>query len=101
MLCGLRFERWFRCDLVYHDLRTTKFDQVKNQKKNYKTYPCYREYYEAQYACQDDMFDFLMELAYIRRANDTFEGDHSSHEISILPTFYDTPKAAEKRSYTY
>lgn len=26
MLCGLRFERWFRCDLVYHDLRTTKFD---------------------------------------------------------------------------
>jgi len=50
MLCGLRFERWFRCDLVYHDLRHTKFDHVKNQ-KNYKTYPCYREYYEAQYAC--------------------------------------------------
>lgn len=47
------------------------------------------------------MFDFLMELAYIRRANDTFEGDHSSHEISILPTFYDTPKAGEKKTYTY
>ncbi|EAS07366.4 hypothetical protein TTHERM_00568030 (macronuclear) [Tetrahymena thermophila SB210] len=100
MLCGLRFERWFRCDLVYHDQRHTKFDQVKNQ-KNYKTYPCYREYYEAQYACQDDMFDFLMELAYARRAADNFESDFASHELTTLPTFYDTPKAAERKTYTY
>jgi len=47
------------------------------------------------------MFDFLMELAYTRRANDTFEGDHANYELSALPTFYDTPKAAEKRTYTY
>jgi hypothetical protein len=42
-----------------------------------------------------------MELAYSRRANDLFEEDHASHEISLLPTFYDTPKKAEKKTYTY
>jgi len=40
-------------------------------------------------------------LAYTRRANDTFEGDHANYELTALPTFYDTPKAAEKRTYTY
>lgn len=47
------------------------------------------------------MFDFLMELAYSRRAADLFEGDHANYEMSLLPTFYDTPKKAEKRTYTY
>ncbi len=38
------------------------------------------------------MFDFLMELAYARKANDTFEGDHANHETIIQPTYHDTPK---------
>lgn len=93
MLCGLRFEKWFRCDLIYHDKKATKFEYQKDQTQ-YKAYPCYREFYEANYACQDDMFDFLMELAYARRANDTWEGDHSNIELQLQPTRYDSPKSA-------
>ncbi|EGR31120.1 hypothetical protein IMG5_117630 [Ichthyophthirius multifiliis] len=100
MLCALRFERFFRCDQVFWDLRSKDFDQ-KADPKQYKAYPCYRMYYETVYSCQDDMFDFLMELAYHRRANDVLEEDHANYELSLLPTFYDTPKKAEKRTYTY
>ncbi len=60
--------------MANYDLRDKKFDYVKDQ-KNYKAYPCYRQFYEATYACDDTMFDFLLELAYAKRANDTFEGN--------------------------
>ena len=96
----MRFDKWYRCDIVHWDERHTKYDAVRDQ-KNYKTYPCYREYWEANYACQDDLFDFLMELAFAKRANDYFEGDYASHEIQIFPTAYDNPKQAERKTLTY
>jgi hypothetical protein len=61
-------------------------------------------------ACDDGMFEFLMELAckleYIiilvaRRANDTWESDHSNMELRMLPTVYDSPKRADRNTLTY
>jgi hypothetical protein len=99
-LCALRFDKWDRCDFVFYDDRSTKYDQVKDL-KNYKHYPCYREFYEAQYACSDDLFDFLMELSHQKRANGITHYDVESHEIKRLPTIYDSPKRTEKRTLTY
>lgn len=99
-LCALRFDKWNRCDMAFYDLRDKKFDYVIDQ-KNYKNYPCFREFYEAQYACQDDLFDFLMELSYSRQANDLFEEDVSRHEFQMFPTVLDSPKYNEKRTMTY
>mmetsp|Transcript_23032 Transcript_23032/g.19995 ORF Transcript_23032/g.19995 Transcript_23032/m.19995 type:complete len:183 (+) Transcript_23032:174-722(+) len=98
-LCALRFERWHRCDLAYYDKRD-QYDWSKDQ-KNYKHYPCFRHFYEAQYACTDDMFDFLQELAFVKRANQTFEEDWSNREIQAFPTIYDTPNKAGRKTYTY
>jgi len=95
----LRFERWYRCDEVYYDKRD-QYDYNPDQSK-YKHYPCYRHFYEAQYACTDDFFDFLMELAYAKQASDTFEGDWSQREIRAFPTIYDTPNKADRKTYTY
>lgn len=47
------------------------------------------------------MFDFLMELAYTRRSNRTFEYNHFSHEMRRPPTVYDSPKNAERVKKTY
>ncbi len=70
-------------------------------RKNAKTYPCYKEFYETSYACQDDLFDFLMEIAYAKRAANFHEGDHFNIELKMFPTVFDTPKKAERRTYTY
>lgn len=99
-LCALRFDKWDRCDFVYYDERSTKYDHVKDY-KNYKHYPCYREFYEAQYACSDDLFDFLMELAHQKRANGVTDYEVMNHEIKRFPTIYDSPKRTEKRTLTY
>lgn len=47
------------------------------------------------------MFDFLMELAYTRRSNRTFEYNHFQHEMRRPPTIYDSPKNAERIKKTY
>jgi hypothetical protein len=52
MICAMRFERWWRCDQVYYN-RAVKYDHALLIAKSNK-YPCYREYYEAIYACADD-----------------------------------------------
>lgn len=69
MLCAMRFEKWWRCDMVFHDERD-KYDH--GPAVGSKTYPCFREYYESIYACADDIFKYLVELSYAKRANDFF-----------------------------
>jgi hypothetical protein len=98
-LCALRFEKWWGCDMVYHDIRH-KYDYNLDQTK-WKSYPCFRYFYEAQYACTDDYFDFLMELAYAKTASDKFMADHSNAEIAAFPTVFDTPKKIDRKTYTY
>lgn len=99
MMCAMRFEKWWRCDMVYYDERD-KYD-LNAKIGTSKNYPCFREFYETTYACADDIFKYLIELAYAKRANDFFEGDVSNNEITSFPTVYDTPKGPERITYTY
>ena len=82
MLCAMRFEKWWRCDMVYGHDRTTLYDRnpkigLKNMKEH-EHYPCFREYYETSYACADNIMKFLVELSYAKRASDFFESDVSN-----------------------
>ena len=85
--------------MIYYDKRDN-YDYNLDQTK-YKAYPCYRQFYEAQYACTDDMFEFLMELAYAKQASDNFEDDWRNNDLSNNPTIYDTPNKAKRKTYTY
>ena len=40
------------------------------------------------------MFDYLMELAYAKKASDLFYEDHSNWELQTLPTYFDGPNKA-------
>ena len=47
--------------MLFYDERH-KFDY---KVKDFKNYPCFREFYEANYACSDDLFEFMMEFYHI------------------------------------
>jgi hypothetical protein len=88
-----------KCDLIYYEQRS-KYDRnpIPN---NYKTYPCFREYHEATYACADDFMRRGLELAYIRRARDWNNGDYSNIKLKMESTIWDAPKQPERNTYTY
>ena len=98
-MCAARFEKWMMCDLKYYDVRN-KYDRTPIP-SNYKTYPCFREYYEATYACADDYMRRGLELAYIRRAKNWDHGEFSNVRLRMEPTVWDTPKLPERTTYTY
>jgi hypothetical protein len=72
MICPMRFNKWFRCDMIYGQDRIAHYDMNPNKGltnlKMSDHYPCFREYYDARYACADNLFDMLMELAYHKKA---------------------------------
>ena len=82
IMCSMRFEKWFSCDSVYHKDRSTDYD--RNPERGFKNlkphefYPCYKEWYEATYACSDQILRYLTELAYSKRAHDFWRANHSS-----------------------
>lgn len=105
IMCAMRFEKWFKCDSVYYDDRSTEFDRnpergIRNLKLH-EFYPCYKEWYEATYSCADNILKYLVELAYSKRAHDFFQEDTSSVEIRSFPTVFDSPSAPERVTYTY
>jgi hypothetical protein len=93
-LCCLRFAKWFHCDMTYYD------SKVEFAKKK-QTYPCYQYFYEAQFACSDDLFDFLLELSYFRNINNITEDKVLNNELTTNPNVYDTPDASARIKYTY
>jgi hypothetical protein len=42
-----------------------------------------------------------MEIAYAKRSANFHEGDYFNTELKMFPTVFDTPKKAERRTYTY
>ena len=54
--------------MVFYDDKH-KYDY---KEKDHKQYPCFKEFYEAQYACSDDIFEFMMELSYAKQTADSF-----------------------------
>ena len=105
IMCAMRFEKWFRCDHTYGDDRATEYDRSpENGLTNMKDedhYPCFREWYEASYACSDNIMRFLMELSYAKKAQDFWQGDVSNSEIRMFPTIFDSPSGPERITYTY
>lgn len=105
IMCAMRFEKWFKCDMVYGGERTRQFDRnPKTGLTNMKDedhYPCFREYYETRYACADNILAFLVELSYHKKARDFFQEDVSNIEINSFPTIYDAPNAPENITLPY
>jgi len=100
-LCALRFEKWYKCDLKYGELKHHQFDYTEKTKDGLKAnaYPCFREWYEAGYTCNDDLFDFMMELHYAKM-NKRFDPADSHHELMHSPKKWDNPDE-NKKTYTY
>ena len=49
-------------------------------------------FYETQAACSDELFEYLMELQYNKKAHDTRNENWDNREIRRIPTVFDTPK---------
>lgn len=97
----MRFEKWHKCD-AQAGYNRDRFDRTKEKLGDpSNVYPCFREYYEASYACSDDLFDFLLELHYIRKANHFDFSKISNLEMRRIPTVYDSPLENDRRTYTY
>ncbi len=105
IMCAMRFEKWFKCDSVYYEDRSTAYDRnpdrgLKNLKLH-EFYPCYKDWYEATYSCADNILKYLVELAYAKRSHDFYQEDTSSVEIRSFPTVFDSPNEPERLTYTY
>ena len=65
-------------------------------------YPCTENWYEMQYACTDDMIEYLLELGHVRMVNNYHPKDYMSHDVKIRPSIFDMPEqGTERRAYTY
>lgn len=91
--------------MTYNDEREKNFD--RNPKvgltnlKQHEHYPCFREYYQTRYACADNIFHFLTELSYYKKARGFFREDVSNNEIRSFPTTFDSPADPESVTLTY
>ena len=105
IMCAMRFEKWYKCDMVYYEERSTDYDLNPDRGfrnlKNHEYYPCYKEYYESLYACADNILKYLVELSYAKRAHDFYQEDTSWVEIRAYPTVFDSPSDPERITYTY
>ena len=82
IMCAMRFEKWFKCDSVYNEDRATDYDRNPDRGltnlKQHEFYPCYKEWHEATYSCNDQILKYLTELAYSKRAHDFWAENTSS-----------------------
>jgi hypothetical protein len=105
IMCAMRFDKWFRCDMTYGEERERHFDRNPEvgltNMKDHDHYPCFREYYETRYACADNIFHFLVELSYHKKAKGFWRENHSNNEIRMFPTTFDSPNDPETVTYTY
>lgn len=69
--------------------------------KQKKEYPCHQQFYEAQFACADDTFEFMLELAYYRQLNGMTYEKFLNNELFTPATIYDTPDPHARLNYTY
>lgn len=93
-LCSLRFEKWFQCDVSYSNIKR------EFSKRNIE-YPCYKYFYEMEFACSDNILDFLLELHYYRTVNRFDPKKFSNNDLASIPTIFDTPIGTHRNKYTY
>ena len=94
VLCAYKFDKWFKCDMTYYN------QKIEFAKKK-EDYPCLDHYYEAQFACADDTFEFMLELAYYRKMNNMNYEKFENDELYTFATYYDTPEPHSRIKYTY
>ena len=94
ILCSYRFSKWFECDTTYTD---QKIDFAKKK----QPYPCDQYFHEAMFACADDTFDCLLELAYYRKLNGITPDKYQNNDLWMEPTVYDAPDSSKNIKYTY
>ena len=93
-LCVVRFDKWFKCDRTFDGLRQ-KFSQ------NNERYPCFKHFYEMQYACSDHFLNYLMELHYYRTVNNLDPEKLTNIDITSVPTLYDSNAGINRIRHTY
>ena len=94
-MCHLRFDHWFRCNTIFED------DKIKFYQKGEK-YPCSELWYETEYACADDVLDYLLEVGYYRRAAGQESKNFVNVDLMTTPSVFDEPgMKTNGRSYTY
>ena len=82
------------CDNLYSD---QKIDFAKKKQQ----YPCDKHFQEAMFACSDDTFDCLLELAYYRKLNGITSDKYRNNDLWMDPTVYDAPDPSKNVKYTY
>ena len=94
VLCAYRFDKWFQCDMA-HSSQKEEFAAKRIQ------YPCVPYFQEAQFACADDQFEYMLELAYYRHLNGITYEKFLNNELFTRPTNFDNPDPQSRIKYTY
>ena len=66
-----------------------------------KEYPCYKIFYEMQFACSDHMMDYLMELATHRKVNNINRDDLINSDMQNFAMIFDAEDQANRIKKTY
>ena len=93
-MCAYKFDKWFRCDSVHRD----KKEEYARRREQY---PCLPHLYEAEFSCADNVFEFLLELAYYRQLNGISYEKFLNNELFAHATVYDNPDPQTRIKYTY
>ena len=94
-LCAYRFDRWDNCDMKF-----STEDKIELSDKHID-YPCFDMFYEAQYACNDQIFDFMMELSVSRRQKGIDIRKTFNKELFTRPTIWDAEDDNNRIKLTY
>ena len=54
-----------------------------------------------EFACSDNILDFLMELHYYRTVNRINPAKFKNSDLAGLPTVFDAPIGTSRNKYTY
>lgn len=94
-LCAYRFDRWDDCDM-----RFSGEDKIQMAERH-EEYPCFDMFYEAQHACNDQLFDFMMELSVSRREKGVRIRETFNRELFSKPTIWDAKDDNDRIKMTY
>ena len=94
VLCAYRFMKWFECDMNHYG---QKIEYAKRKEE----YPCNAYFYEAQFACADDLFECMLELAYYRKFNGITRDKYLNLDLYSHPTIWDAPDPNKNIKLTY
>ena len=93
-MCSYKFDKWSECDVANNRDRGAIA-------RNFQTYPCYEHFYEANYACSDELIQFLSEMHYYRLTNMTSHKRFANAELLTFPKLSDSIDANSRTKLSY